>query len=132
MSVPRRVDGKRPWAAVVGYSRAVRHGDVIEVSGTSATRPDGTVVAPGDPYLQTGEVLRVVLEALAELDAGPEDVTRTRVYLTDISTWREVGRAHGEVFGLILPACTFVEVNALMLPGLVVELEASAYVGGRT
>ena len=128
MTETRRVDGKRPWSPIVGYSRAVRRGTFVEVSGTSATRPDGTIVAPGDPYLQTVEALRVVLEALAELGARPEDVTRTRVYLTDISMWQDVGRAHGEVFGRILPACSFVEVRALMLPELVVEVEATAVV----
>lgn len=128
MSETLHVDGKRPWAPIVGYSRAVRHGNMIEVSGTSATRPDGTVAAPGDAHAQMVEVLHVVIEALAELGARPEDVTRTRVYLTDISKWQEVGRAHGEVFGSVLPACTFVEVSALMLPELVVELEASAVI----
>ena len=129
MTESRRVDGRRPWSPIVGYSRAIRRGPFVEVSGTSATRPDGTVVAPHDAYGQTVDALRTVLDALAELGASAEDVTRTRVYLTDIASWEAVGRAHGEVFKDILPACTFVEVSALMLPELVVEVEASAIVG---
>lgn len=126
----RHVDGARPWAPVVGYSRAVRDGNLIEVAGTSATRKDGTVVAPGDPYGQMREILRVVEAALTELDASLADVIRTRVYLTDIAQWEAVARAHGEAFGEILPASTFVEVSRLMLPELVVEFEATAWVGG--
>lgn len=129
MSDYRRVDAKRPWASVVGYSRAVRRGDVIEVSGTSATTQDGRVVAPGDAYEQSKYILDQVVAALGELGAGPEDVIRTRVYLTDIRDWEAAGRAHGEVFGGIEPACSFVEIRALMLPELVVEFEATAYVG---
>lgn len=124
----KRADAKRPWAAVVGYSRAVRRGNVVEVSGTSATRPDGSVVSPNDAYLQTVDVLQTILGAMAELGATAGDVVRTRAYLTDIGTWEQVGRAHGEVFGEILPACTFVEVSALMLPELVVEVEATAII----
>jgi enamine deaminase RidA (YjgF/YER057c/UK114 family) len=128
VTATQRVDGKRPWAPVVGYSRAVRRGDVVEVSGTSATRQDGSVVSPGDAYGQTVEILRVITEALTELGATVDDVVRTRVYLTDIGLWQQVARAHGQVFSTVLPACTFVEISALMLPELVVEVEASAVV----
>lgn len=121
-----RVDGRRPWAEAVGYSRAVRRGDLIEVSGTSATRPDGTVIAANDPYGQMVEVLRVITEALTELGATVDDVVRTRVYLTDLGQWETVARAHNEVFAGVMPACTFIEVSALMLPELVVEVEATA------
>ena len=123
-----RVDAGRPWAAVVGYSRAVRRGSIVEVSGTSATRADGTVHAPGDPYEQTRYVLGEILAAMAQLGAGAGDVVRTRVYLTDITHWPEVGKAHGEVFGGVLPASSFVEINKLMLPELVVEVEVTAIV----
>jgi enamine deaminase RidA (YjgF/YER057c/UK114 family) len=130
MSERSKVDAQRPWAAVVGYSRALRVGDLVEVSGTSATTPEGTVVAPGDAYRQTQHILHEVLGALAELGATPADVVRTRVYLTDIGQWEAAGRAHGEVFAGVDPACSFVEISRLMLPGLVVEVEVTAVVGG--
>jgi len=120
------VDAKRPWSALIGYSRAVRRGAVVEVSGTSATTADGGVVAPGDAYEQTRYILGEIVAALAELGATPADVVRTRVYLTDIGHWEAAGRAHGEVFVGLNPACTFVEVSRLMLDGLVVEVEMSA------
>lgn len=123
-----RVDAQRPWSPVVGYSRAVRRGCLVEVSGTSATTAGGAVHAPGDPYEQTRYVLREILRAMADLGARAEDVVRTRVYLTDIAHWAEVGRAHGEVFGDVLPASSFVEINRLMLPELVVEVEVTAIV----
>lgn len=125
----QKVTAGRPWAAVVGYSRAVREGDRVEVSGTSATTPDGQVVAPGDAYLQTQYILAEIVSALAELGSTPADVLRTRVYLTDIDQWEAAGRAHGEVFAGLDPACTFIEVGRLMLDGLVVEVELSAVVG---
>ncbi|MBI5089900.1 MAG: RidA family protein [Actinobacteria bacterium] len=128
MSERSKVDAARPWAATVGYSRAIRVGDLIEVSGTSATTAGGEVVAPGDPYRQTQYILQEVLGALAELGATPEDVVRTRVYLTNIDHWAEVGRAHGEVFAGLDPACSFVEISRLMLPELVVEVEATALI----
>lgn len=129
MTERQTVDAKRPWASVVGYSRAVRSGNLVEVSGTSATTADGDVVAPSDPYLQTQYILQEVLGALGELGAGPEHIVRTRVYLTSIEHWEAVGRAHGEVFSGLNPACTFIEVGQLMLPELVVEVEATALVG---
>ncbi len=125
----QRVPAGRPWASVVGYSRAIKRGPFIEVSGTSATTAEGHVVAPNDPYLQTKYILDQVVEALAELGATPHDVVRTRVYLTNITDWEAVGRAHGEVFSGIDPACSFVEIGALMLPELIVEVEATAIVG---
>lgn len=124
----RKVDAQRPWAPVVGYSRAVRRGDIVEVSGTSATTADGHVVAPGDAYEQSRYILTQIVDALGQLGAAPDDVIRTRVYLTDIRDWEAAGRAHGEVFGGIEPACSFVEIRALMLPELVVEFEATACV----
>lgn len=124
----RTVDAKRPWAALIAYSRAVRRGNLIEVGGTSATSGDGEALFPGDAYEQTRYVLRAMVTAIEELGGAPEDVVRTRAYLTDITDWEKVGRAHGETFAGISPASTFVEVRALMLPGLVVELEATAVV----
>lgn len=122
------VSAGRPWASVIGYSRAVRRGDVVEVSGTSATTAEGNVVAPGDAYLQTRHILGEIVAALADLGVTPADVIRTRVYLTDIDYWEAAGRAHGEVFAGLDPACTFLEVGRLMLDGLVVEVEMSAMV----
>lgn len=128
MTEYRRVDARRTWAPVIGYSRAVRLGEVVEVSGTSATSADGRAMHPGDAYEQTKYILDEVLRALAELGGGPADVVRTRAYLTDIGDWQAVGRAHGEVFADIRPACSFVEISRLMLPELVVELEMTAIV----
>lgn len=128
MSDIQRVDAKRPWAALISYSRAVRRADLIEVGGTSATLPSGEVVAPGDAYEQTKHILGVIEEALKELGASLGDVIRTRAYLTRIEDWEEVGRAHGEAFAGVPPASTFVEVSRLLLDDLVVEIEATALV----
>lgn len=128
----RTVDAKRPWASLIAYSRAVRRGNAIEVGGTSATTPEGKVVGPGDAYEQTKYILGEMLNALNELGAAEGDVVRTRAYLTDIDDWEAVGRAHGEVFAGISPASTFVEVSRLLLPDLVVEIEASAVVVGES
>lgn len=128
MSDYRRVDAKRPWAELISYSRAVRRGDLIEVGGTSATLLDGTVVAPGDAYEQTKHILKVIEEAIVELGGTLADVVRTRAYLTDIGDWEKVGRAHGEAFRSIAPASAFVEVSRLLLPELVVEIEATALI----
>lgn len=122
----RRVDAQRPWAALISYSRAVRRGELIEVGGTSATLVDGVVVAPGDAYEQTKHILGVIEAAIVELGGTLNDVVRTRAYLTEIGDWEKVGLAHGEVFGPIAPASTFVEVSRLLLPELVVEIEATA------
>lgn len=123
-----RVPASRTWGELVGYSRAIRVGDTVEVSGTSATRADGSVVAPGDAYEQTRHILREIAAALASLGASMADVTRTRVFLTDIAQWEGAARAHREVFGSSKPASSFVGVSALMLPALVVEVEATAIV----
>ena len=126
---PRRTaPAKRPWAKVVGYSRAVRVGHQVEVAGTGPAEEDGTVVAPGDAYAQTAFCLQVIGEALAEVGASFEDVIRTRVYLRHIDDWEAVGRAHGEVFADIQPASTFVGAGDFLLPGFLVEIEASAVV----
>lgn len=122
------VDAARPWAPLIAYSRAVRRGGVIEVGGTSATLPDGRVVSPGNAYEQTAHVLKVILDAIAELGGTKYDVIRTRAYLTNIADWEAVGQAHGEVFAGIAPASTFVEVSRLLLPELVVEIEVTALI----
>lgn len=122
----RTVDAKRPWAPLIAYSRAVRRGNVIEVGGTSATSPEGEVLFPNDAYAQTQYVLAAMMAAVEELGGSASDVVRTRAFLTNVDDWQAVGRAHGEVFAGIEPASTFVEVSRLLLPGLVVELEATA------
>jgi enamine deaminase RidA (YjgF/YER057c/UK114 family) len=125
----RKIASGTPWEAAAGYSRAVAAGDNIWVSGCTST-VDGDVVHEGDPYEQTAQAIRNVAWALEQLDSSLEDVVRTRIFVTDISRWREVGAAHADVFGDIRPATTMVEVSALILPELLVEIEADAYVSG--
>jgi enamine deaminase RidA (YjgF/YER057c/UK114 family) len=123
-----RVSSGTPWEPIVGYSRAVRAGDTVYVSGCTAT-VEGEVVAVGDMYEQTRLALQSVAEALGRLGAEPGHVVRTRMYVTDISRWPEVARAHGEVFGEIRPATSMVEVPGLIDPRMLVEVEAVAWTG---
>ncbi|WP_435063051.1 RidA family protein [Halobaculum sp. EA56] len=124
----RRVPSDTEWERTVGYSRAVRVGDRVEVSGTTATGDDGAVIAPDDAYEQTRRAIENVEAGLSGADATLSDVVRTRLYVTDIDRWEAVGRAHGEAFGEVRPATTMVEVSRLIDPDMLVEVEAVAVV----
>lgn len=128
MAERRRVPTGAPWAEKVGYSRAIRVGDTIFVSGTAPVGEDRQIVHPGDPYLQAKRCLDIIITALGEAGARPEHVVRTRIYVRDASHWEAVGRAHGEVLGHARPATTLVEVSGFIDPAILVEIEAVAVV----
>ena len=125
------VISKSSYGKSIGFSRAVRIGNVIAVSGTAPVGPDGKPVFPGDLYNQTKYCFEIIANAIAEAGGTLADVIRTRVYLADINRWQEAGKAHGEVFNKVMPACTFVEVKGLIEKEWLVEIEAECVLGGQ-
>jgi len=115
-----------PWEPIVGYSRAVRVGACIYVSGTVASGMDGGIIGVGDPYTQTAQAIRNIIRALESFGAEATNVVRTRIYVANIDHWQEIGRAHAEVFGRFKPATTMVEVSRMITPEVLVEIEADA------
>ncbi|MCA0387311.1 MAG: RidA family protein [Bacteroidetes bacterium] len=125
----RNIPSGSEYEDKVGYSRAVRVGNIVEVAGTTSMK-DGKVRGLGEPYYQTKIILKKIEQALIDAGAAMTDIVRTRIYVVDIAMWEDVGRAHGEVFGTIKPASTLVAVSSLVDPDMLVEIEATAIIGG--
>lgn len=128
MHIRENVSSGAPWEQQVGYARAVRVGNVVAVSGTAPVDESGRVAAPGDAYGQARRCIEIIEEALVQLGGTLGDVIRTRMFVTDIDLWPEVGRAHGEAFGASPPATSMVEVSRLIDPAMLVEIEADALI----